>query len=330
MSFYKYHGGYRVIQPWTIKRRAYNWKSKLNILEELNIDGKGLKSVARKHDLPPKCLRRWRQQRSGVMTTASILCDSTSRHQFLNRRSLHPGRKPKTIYSTLGIILKMYRDLREQDRVVTLNLLAAELKRLDPGARNVIMPALRRLINRHLIKFGVVRQCVTHVAQNTRHDMTVKAGYVAFVNEGVKAGKYRACDIVNINETNIDFDLVSWSTLAGRGDRTVACATTGSSNRCTVLLGVAMDGEKLPPFVIFNGANTPRSKIMKEFDSVESWRKFGYPEYMFYTVQAKAWMDKARMDDWIDTVWSPYTKDTCRGGRDTYLLMDEFSVHLMG
>jgi hypothetical protein len=81
---------------------------------------------------------------------------------------------------------------------------------------------------------------------------------------------------------------------------------------------------KLPPFVIFKGAKTSCSKIMKEFDSVESWSKFGYPEGMFYTVQSKAWMDKARMHDWIDTVWSPYTKGTRRGGRDTYLLMDEF------
>jgi hypothetical protein len=39
--------------------------------------------------------------------------------------------------------------------------------------------------------------------------MTVKAGYVAFVNEGVKAGKYPACNIVNIDETNINFDLSS-------------------------------------------------------------------------------------------------------------------------
>jgi transposase-like protein len=157
-----------------MKRRAYAWKSKLSILEELDVDGTRLKSVAREHDLSPKCLRRWRQHRSGVMTTASILCDSTPRHQFLNRQSLHPGRKPNTINSTLGIILKMYRDLRDQDRVVTLNLLAAELKRLDPGARNVTMPALRRRINRHLIKFGVVRRCVTRVAQNTRHDMTAR------------------------------------------------------------------------------------------------------------------------------------------------------------
>jgi hypothetical protein len=143
-------------------------------------------------------------------------------HQFLNHKSLHPGRKPKTVDDTLGIIVNTYRDLCERDRVVTLNLLAAELKRLDPGSRTVTMPARRPRINRHIIKFGFVRRRVTRVAQKTRHDMTVKAGYVAFVNEGLKAGKYRACDIVNIDEINIDFDLVSGATLAGRGKHTIA------------------------------------------------------------------------------------------------------------
>jgi hypothetical protein len=51
---------------------------------------------------------------------------------------------------------------------------------------------------------------------------------------------------------------------------------------------------------------------------------------MFHTVQANAWMDKERMHALIGTVWSTYTKDKLRGGRNMYLLMDEFSVHLMG
>jgi hypothetical protein len=51
---------------------------------------------------------------------------------------------------------------------------------------------------------------------------------------------------------------------------------------------------------------------------------------MFYTVQVNAWMDKAKMHDWIDTLWNPYTNHTYRGGRAMYLLRDEFSVHVMG
>jgi hypothetical protein len=224
----------------------------------------------------------------------------------------------------------MYHDLRECDQVVTLIFLAAELNRLDPGARNVTMADLHGWINHHLLKFGVVRGRVTRVAQKNHHDMTVKAGYGAFMNEGVNAGKYRACNIINIDETNINFDLFSGATLYRRGERIIGCATTDSSSRCTVMVGVTMDGEKLHPFVIFNGSNTPRSKIMKEFDLIENWAKFCSPEGLFYTVQAKAWMDKAMMHDWINNAWSICTKDKFHEGRDTYLLMYEFSVHLMG
>jgi hypothetical protein len=41
-------------------------------------------------------------------------------------------------------------------------------------------------------------------------------------------------------------------------------------------------------------------------------------------------MDKQAMMKWVDAVWVPYTKDPRCDGRDTYLLQDGFSVHLMG
>jgi hypothetical protein len=62
--------------------------------------------------------------------------------------------------------------------------------------------------------------------------------------------------VVNIGDTNVDFDLASGTTFAGRGKQTSGCATTGSSARCTVLLGVTLDGEKIPHFIIYKGANT--------------------------------------------------------------------------
>jgi hypothetical protein len=80
------------------------------------------------------------------------------------------------------------------------------------------------------------------VTQNTRYNEGIKAGYVAFVNAGLKDGKYNASDIVNIDETNVDFELISGTSLAGRVERTIGCATTGCSSRCTVLLGVKMNG----------------------------------------------------------------------------------------
>jgi hypothetical protein len=63
-----------------------------------------------------------------------------------------------------------------------------------------------------------------------------------------------------------------------------------------------MDGEKLPRFIIYKGASTPRSKIKNEWKYVAASEKSGYPEGLYYMVQAKAWMDKARMKEWVDWI----------------------------
>ena len=51
-----------------------------------------------------------------------------------------------------------------------------------------------------------------------------------------------------------------------------------------------------------------------------------YPEGQVYTVQQKAWVDCHVFLLWINSVWSPF----CTGASDSsYLLLDEFSVHMM-
>jgi hypothetical protein len=75
-----------------------------------------------------------------------------------------------------------------------------------------------------------------------------------------------------------------------------------------------MDGEKLPPYIIYKGENTHQSQIKKKFKDVEARAKYGYPEGQLYTVQAKAWMDQDRMLQWVDCMWDLYTKGSCRDG----------------
>ena len=75
--------------------------------------------------------------------------------------------------------------------------------------------------------------------------------FVYHVNDQIACGKYLRSNVVNIDETNIYFDLTGTMTLADHGSRTVSVHGAGTSARCTVLLGVAMDGTKLPPFIIF-------------------------------------------------------------------------------
>ena len=77
--------------------------------------------------------------------------------------------------------------------------------------------------------------------------------FVYYVNDQIACGKYLKSNVVNIDETNIYFDLTGTMTLADYGSRTVSVCGARTSAQCIVLLGVAMDGAKLPPFIIFKG-----------------------------------------------------------------------------
>ena len=175
-------------------------------------------------------------------------------------------------------------------------------------------------IQRFLGKNNIVSHRITRIAQNTRYNQVVIDDWVSLVNNSIIASKYSPSCIVNIDETNIYFDMTQAMTLEVQGQRTVSIRKSGSTQRCTVLLGVTMDGRKLPPLIIFKGL--PHGWIMREFGVAAN----RYPEGQAYTVQQKAWVDCHVFLLWINSVWSPF----CAGAGDsTYLLMDEFSVHMM-
>jgi hypothetical protein len=59
---------------------------------------------------------------------------------------------------------------------------------------------------------------------------------------------------INMDQTAIYFKLKSSTTVHKKGKRTVLVHDSASnSKRVTVVLAVAVDGTKLPPFIIFKG-----------------------------------------------------------------------------
>ena len=73
---------------------------------------------------------------------------------------------------------------------------------------------------------------------------------------------YSADCIVNIDQTNIDFDVESYTTLESFGSKTVNIKTRSSSDRCNFILGVTHSGWKLKAFAIFKGQLGVRSRII--------------------------------------------------------------------
>jgi hypothetical protein len=69
--------------------------------------------------------------------------------------------------------------------------------------------------------------------------------------------------------------------------------------------------------------------VWKEFATTEARTKFGYPEEAFYAVQPKAWMGEKRFLDWMERVWKPFTARPTASAHGSYMIRDEFKVHLM-
>jgi transposase-like protein len=236
--------------------RIYSLKDKLSILLEWETGALSCKAVARKYHVHPCQMRGWKKNREGILEKAASIKDITSKHHFFLKMSMHEGRKPATEMAELERVKAVYDDLRERERVVTLYLLAHDLRRHNVSLKDLSVRSVRRRVYQHLVKQGVVRRRVTRLAQNTRYDQNVKNAYVSYVNENIKIGLYLPEDIVSMDETNLDFDQEAGETLANRGDITIGQAVIGIANRCTVLLAVTMSGKKLPPYIIFKGKDT--------------------------------------------------------------------------
>ena len=167
-----------------------------------------------------------------------------------------------------------------------------------------------------LVSVGIVQHHVTHVVQNTQHCEIAIQDFTNYINCQLVLGQYRKNCVVNIDETNIFFDMEGGLTLAEKGDKTVSLKTTGTSMKSTGLLGVTMNGETMTPLMVLK--EKPDGRIARNFG--------GMPTSMRYISEDKAWVDHRVFKNWIDQVWASFA---CEKGDRAYLLMDEFSVHLM-
>ena len=288
-------------------------KEKKAIVEEAYEQEKNLKPTARKYNVQPSQIRRWKKKLDEFENEEGLT--SAKKKRILSSKTLHKGcaRKDENKYDELKLY---FENLRNMDRIVTVGMLCLELKRVSMS--DAPISSLQKRLYRWLGNESIVQRRVTHVAQNTRHDEDAINNFVQYVNGQITTGRYPASHIVNIDETNIYFDMTGAITLANRGTRTISVRTSGSSSRCTILLGISMSGEKLPPFIVYKGK--PNGRIAREWTGTTD-----FPNSAIYAVQDKAWVDERVFLLWIEKIWKPFSTEKA----SSYLLMDEFSVHLM-
>jgi hypothetical protein len=145
-------------------------------------------------------------------------------------------------------------------------------------------------------QLGFTCRVATHTAQKhfkeTEH---ISQDFMAMVC--ARLHNRNRADILNMDQTPIQFSFHSQTTLDTRGKKTIHVrASTTDTKRITLAATVTGDGRMLTPFMIFKG--TPNGRIAN--------REFGtYPAGGKYACQPKAWMDEPNMQAWIDAVLTP-------------------------
>ena len=108
-----------------------------------------------------------------------------------------------------------------------------------------------------------------------------------------------------MDQTDVQFDMVSNYTLEHRGLRSVHVKSNGSWLRCTVLLACSLSGNKLDPLIVFKGASD--GTIAKQLISIEKLQEKGHPlKNMTFMTHPKAWCDTNVMQYCIATCLRSY------------------------
>ncbi|PNF29643.1 hypothetical protein B7P43_G16388 [Cryptotermes secundus] len=164
-----------------------------------------------------------------------------------------------------------------------------------------------------MVRHDLVIRRRTSIAQ--RLPDTYQEKLLAFQKHVLKLRKthyYTMGAIGNVDETPVFFEMPGESTVNKAGEKTVHVRTAGAEKqRCTVMLGITADGNKLPPFVIFKRKTLPKEKL---------------PPGILVRVQEKGWMTEELYLDWLKSVW--FRRPGALLRQRSMLVVDSFRSHL--
>jgi transposase-like protein len=311
------------------RRRSYTIAQKLVAVSMAK--EQGLKPASRELGINRSVILRWRKDIEQLQS----LSQARGFNPGLHYRRPGGGRVSVIPKEAETQLLQYLDQQRELENKVTVQTLVHKLRMIDPSTITLHRHLLRRRIWRILKRNNVGYRRVTHQAQLTRLSQRTIDDWLSYIKEKIAMVGLNHDHIVNFDETNVYFSFDTVTTLNRKGERTVSARKADSTNRCTVMIGVSASGFKLPPYIIYKGSLGRTGRIAQELKRVREHQNnlvdglenfyLGYPTTNHYAVQPKAWMDEAKMVDWIEQVWQPWT--ATKSG-PTMLILDEFAAHM--
>jgi hypothetical protein len=193
------------------------WREKKAIVDEA-VAAQNIRATAVLHKVDPAQIRRWKRDLPPIFDDPYDR--SHKKVRLTNLKMIHTGTR-RVDGNKFDAIREFIERIRETDRVVTCGMMCIEFKRLYPE-EEVEVRVLKKRIYRWLKIDHLVKRRVTHVAQNTRYEEEIIQQFTSYVNEQIAERGFCGEDIVNIDETNIEFDMVGNITIAPQGTKTIS------------------------------------------------------------------------------------------------------------
>jgi hypothetical protein len=238
-------------------------------------------------------------------------------------RRLHSGRK--SALEEVKLVLKAFIfKIRESGVQVTNKMVEREASRLLPSFKNKTPRSKELCVFRFTRSLGLTQRAATHTAQKHFNETARDAkDFIDMVR--LKLVGRNLDDVLNMDQTPIPFSYHSGKTLDVKGTKTIhARASTTDTKRVTLAATVSASGKMLTPYLIFKGK--PNGRIAtREFAT--------FPSDGVYACQEKAWMDEARMHDWVEKVlmpWKVHRDANNPSVEPPLLILDAYRVHQMG
>ena len=198
-------------------------KAKENILAEAYHIPENVKATAKKYSILPTNICQWKKRIATIKTNVS---SKSWENIKLNKQSGAAGMLlHKNIFPQLA---QFFENFQAAHRVVTVNMLCAEYKRLS-GEEDTLNVVVRHRIYRWMAREGICNRQITHQAQNTHHCEIQMKDFVEYINFQIQNLNINEENVVNCDETNVDFSINSSKTLNQKGQRTVAVTQAKSS-----------------------------------------------------------------------------------------------------
>jgi hypothetical protein len=134
------------------------------------------------------------------------------------------------------------------------------------------------------------------VAQKDPADLFTKiVSLITFVSNNVATKKITPANIIAMDETSLWFDMLSNTTIAPTGSKTVQLKSTGNEKaHATVVLAAKGDGTKLKPFVVFK-------KGIREVNKLQSTKG------IIVRSSANGWMNDDLTADWLKSFYTKFS-----------------------